>query len=145
MAGSEAEGSTKEDKGLRVGTESGLGMEGELVIEEEFRIKGGFEIKGRLGVEAGFGTEAGEGTKAAKETTLEEGVIESGFADRGTEGQSEIRAGEIEAETDPKGGSEGMGGASKGAGMLGWVWGGFFIFPSDVYFGDGMFFLRTDE
>ena len=58
MAGSEAEGSTKEDKGLRVGTESGLGMEGELVIEEEFRIKGGFEIKGRLGVEAGLGTEA---------------------------------------------------------------------------------------
>ena len=111
MAGSEAEGSTKEDKGLRVGTESGLGMEGELVIEEEFRIKGGFEIKGRLEVEAGLGTEAGEGTKAAKETTLEEGVIESdvGFADRGTEGQSEIRAGEIEAETEPKGGSEGMG------------------------------------
>ena len=68
-AGSEAEGSTKEDKGLGVGTESGLGIEGELGIEEGFRIKDGFGIEGRLEIEAGLGTGAGEGTKTAKEAT----------------------------------------------------------------------------
>ena len=74
-------------------------------------------------------------------------MIESdmGLTDKGTEAQSGIKAGGIEAETELKGGSEGRGGASKGAGMLGLVWGGFLIFPSDVYFGDGEFFLRTDE
>ena len=74
-------------------------------------------------------------------------MIESnmGLLDKGTEAQSGIRAGGIEAETELKGGSEGRGGASKGAGMLGLVWGGFLIFPSDVNFGDGEFFLRTDE
>ena len=64
-----------------------------------------------------------------------------GLTDKETEAPSGVRAVGIEAER----GSEGRGGASKGAGMLGLVWGGFLIFPSDVYFGDGEFFLRTDE
>ena len=74
-------------------------------------------------------------------------MIESdmGLTENGTEAQSGIKAGGIEAETELKGGSEERGGDSKGAGMLGLVWGGFLIFPSDVYFGDGEFFLRTDE
>ena len=74
-------------------------------------------------------------------------MIESdmGLTDKETEAPSGVRAVGIEAETELKGGSEGRGGASKGAGMLGLVWGGFLIFPSDVNFGDGEFFLRIEE
>ena len=72
--------------------------------------------------------------------------LEIGSGDKETDGQTGIGAGGIEgdAETETKEETEGKRGAKKGDGMLGWVWGDFFIFPNDVYFGDGEFFLRTD-